>query len=590
MKNHRSLTGPLLFVFTLLLFGAHLRADDCVWDGSTGNWTDTARWTSCGGSFPAAADNATVSSGSVTLTGSQAVTNFNLSGGTVTGAGDLTVSGIWNWTAGSMSGTGETVVAASGTLTISGGVSLGRTLTVNGTGNWTAGRIDVNNGTLAINGTFTTTTDNGFENFGGTPAVNNAGTFTKSTATGVSYSNIPFNNTGTITINSGSMNLNAGGTSTGSYTAAAGAALNFNGGTHDVTLTGGKSVGGAGTIGFTGGTTTIGGAGTYNVTGTSNVTGGTFNVNLAAGAGDWTQSGGALSGSGTVTVASGKSYAWSAGSMWGSAQTVIAAGATLTISGGVSLGRTLTVNGTGNWTAGRIDVNNGTLAINGTFTTTTDNGFENFGGTPAVNNAGTFTKSTATGVSYSNIPFNNTGTITINSGSMNLNAGGTSTGSYTAAAGAALNFNGGTHDVTLTGGKSVGGAGTIGFTGGTTTIGGAGTYNVTGTSNVTGGTVNLNLASGAGDWTQSGGALSGSGTVTVASGKSYAWSAGRMGGSAQTVIAAGATLTISGGVSLGRTLTVNGTGNWTAGRIDVNNGTLAINGTFTTTTDNGFEN
>src|SRR5262245_26173136 len=98
MKTNRPVTGPLLFVSALLLFEVDLRADDCVWDGSTGNWTDTARWSTCGGSFPGAADNATVSSGGVTLTGSQAVTNLNLSGGTVTGAGDLTASGTWTWT------------------------------------------------------------------------------------------------------------------------------------------------------------------------------------------------------------------------------------------------------------------------------------------------------------------------------------------------------------------------------------------------------------------------------------------------------------------------------------------------------------
>ena len=68
-----------------------------------------------------------------------------------------------------------------------------------------------------------------------------------------------------------------------------------------------------------------------------------------------------------------------------------------------------------------------------------------------------------------------------------------------------MNFGGGTQAVTLAAGKSVSGAGTIGFTGGTTTIGGAGTYNVTGTSNITLGILNLNIASGAGDWTQSAG-------------------------------------------------------------------------------------
>ena len=59
------------------------------------------------------------------------------------------------------------------------------------------------------------------ENFAGTSSFNNAGTFTKTTATGSSYANVAFNNTGTTTITTGTMNLNGGGTSTGSFAAAA---------------------------------------------------------------------------------------------------------------------------------------------------------------------------------------------------------------------------------------------------------------------------------------------------------------------------------------------------------------------------------
>ena len=589
MNLQRSVGGVFLLASALLLCPRDVMGNACVWDGATADWT-AAHWTSCGGGFPGAADTASISSGAVTLSTSHTVAGLTQSGGTVDGVGDLAISGTFAWSGGTMAGTGATTVGASGTLTISAGVAVQRQITVNGTGSWTGGRLDFTGGVITNNGTFTTTADNGIENFAGTTAFNNAGTFTKSTATGSSYCNVPFNNTGTVTINSGTMNLNGGGTSTGSFAAGATGTLNFGGGTQAVTLAAGKSFSGAGTMGFTGGTTTVGGAGTYSVTGTSNITNGILNMNIASGAGDWAQSAGNLSGSATVTVPSGKSYAWSGGTMSGTGSTVIASGATLTISAGVAVQRQITVNGTGSWTGGRLDFTGGVITNNGTFTTTADNGIENFAGTTAFNNAGTFTKSTATGSSYCNVPFNNTGTVTINSGTMNLNGGGTSTGSFAAGATGTLNFGGGTQAVTLAAGKSFSGAGTMGFTGGTTTVGGAGTYSVTGTSNITNGILNMNIASGAGDWAQSAGNLSGSGTVTVPSGKSYAWSGGTMSGTGSTVIASGATLTISAGVAVQRQITVNGTGSWTGGRLDFTGGVITNNGTFTTTADNGIEN
>ncbi len=86
MKIHRRVTGVFLLLAAFLC-SRELFADDCVWNGATGNWTDVVSWNTCGGSFPGAADNAAIPSGSVSLTGSQAVTNLTLSGGTLGGAG-----------------------------------------------------------------------------------------------------------------------------------------------------------------------------------------------------------------------------------------------------------------------------------------------------------------------------------------------------------------------------------------------------------------------------------------------------------------------------------------------------------------------
>src|SRR6185369_17894185 len=83
--------------------------------------------------------------------------------------------------------------------------------------------------------------------------------------------------------------------------------------------------------------------------------------------------------------------------------------------------------------------------------------------------------------------------------------------------GGEVGFGGGTHTITLGAANSFSGLGTMSFSGGTVTIGGTGTYNVTGTSSVSGATLNLNLASGAGNWAESSGSLQGSGTITVVS-------------------------------------------------------------------------
>src|SRR5204863_6813624 len=64
-------------------------------------------------------------------------------------SGNVTVTGPLTWTSGAMGGTGQTIVAASGTLTLSGSArSLGRVLENDGTASWTGGDLVMNGGTL----------------------------------------------------------------------------------------------------------------------------------------------------------------------------------------------------------------------------------------------------------------------------------------------------------------------------------------------------------------------------------------------------------------------------------------------------------
>ena len=199
-------------------------------------------------------------------------------------------------------------------------------------------------------------------------------------------------------------------TFTNNYSITAGtftvATLNLQGGTIDMTPT------------------------TYTVS-TVNLAGSTYNLNKTSNASNWNHSGGTLAGSGNVTVASGKTYAWTGGTMAGGATTTVASGGTLTINAGaVGVQRQITNNGTVTWVAGQLQMSNGTIDNNATFTAQPNNNIGNFGGTNAFHNnaAGTFTRNTGTGQLDMNIPFVNAGTLTVSTGEMRINGTGSSTG------------------------------------------------------------------------------------------------------------------------------------------------------------------
>ncbi|MBK8425516.1 MAG: hypothetical protein IPL27_05825 [Lewinellaceae bacterium] len=132
------------------------KLDQCTWDGSVGNWTSAANW-SCG-HVPAAGDDVVINSGTVTL---NAPTNANiatlaLTGGTLSGSGnptlsgDLTVSGgalnvnnvsvsgSLDWSGGTIGGTGTMTVTNAATITNAPTLNT-RTLRLNGGGSIESG-------------------------------------------------------------------------------------------------------------------------------------------------------------------------------------------------------------------------------------------------------------------------------------------------------------------------------------------------------------------------------------------------------------------------------------------------------------------
>src|SRR5512132_2511852 len=288
------------------------------WDGGAGTdlWNDAANWT--GDSVPAPTDyvcipdtvlsqvridsstTATIQAvdssetlrieGALSLTDTgvdSSVSNLEIAG-ILDGSGTLTVDGSLTWIGGSMVGSGTTVIAPTGTLSIDAG-NLGaaafgyhlfdgttspRVLDNQGTATWAAGATP--------------------------PAIHNTGTFRKTVGSGTTAIGATFDNDGSTSVSSGELALQAGDgpeESTGSFTAAAGAVLSFTSGDFDLAAS--SSIGGVGTVRVPGGSVTV--AGTF-APANAEVSGGRLTLNADATPHDVTISCGILDGSGTLTV------------------------------------------------------------------------------------------------------------------------------------------------------------------------------------------------------------------------------------------------------------------------------------------------
>ncbi len=573
-----------------------------------------------------------ITGGSLAVNASITANTLSQSGGELNGSGTLTASGQSTFSGGLESGTGTTIALGGAAFTTSSfGLDGGRTLQLGGSSAATgsAVQIDLNgynpntgtsdngSGTLTIsNGsTFDDQTTSGLNilasNRGGTDtgttaAVNNQGTFTKTGSAATSTISTAFNNSGTVNVQSGILDLTGGGNDVGgTYTTTGSGVVEFGGGTHVLDAT--SKITGNAT--FSGGQTTING--TYTGTGTMTVSGGTAIFAGAATTGSLVQSNGELNGSGTLT-ASGQST-FSGGLESGTGTTIALGGAAFTTSSfGLDGGRTLQLGGSSAATgsAVQIDLNgynpntgtsdngSGTLTIsNGsTFDDQTTSGLNilasNRGGTDtgttaAVNNQGTFTKTGSAATSTISTAFNNSGTVNVQSGILDLTGGGNDVGgTYTTTGSGVVEFGGGTHVLDAT--SKITGNAT--FSGGQTIING--TYTGTGTMTVSGGTAIFAGAATTGSLVQSNGELNGSGTLT-ASGQST-FSGGLESGTGTTIALGGAAFTTSSfGLDGGRTLQLGGSSAATgsAVQIDLNgynpNTGTSDNGSGTLTISNG---
>jgi VCBS repeat-containing protein len=574
------------------------------WVGpASGDWGNAANWSE--GTLPAPSDTVYIGPGnSVTISSSSGTdivwlhsdspltisggtlnissttvesvieSSFTLSGGELTGSGNVTIGGLFTWALGSggsapMTGTGETT--ANGGINITSGwyIRLYRTLNNAGTATFSGGYPF----TIEAGGTFNNLEGATFDYrsdaiIQGSGAFNNYGTFSRTTSALTGPISSPFNNysSGTVNVDSGTLSFRGNGTHEGAFDVDPAGTLDFNSGT--IALSANSSVTGAGAIKFTGATVTV--AGTYNPSGPTTISGGTVNFNSAVTPNALTLSGGELTGSGNVTI--GGLFTWALGSggsapMTGTGETTANGGINITSGWYIRLYRTLNNAGTATFSGGYPF----TIEAGGTFNNLEGATFDYrsdaiIQGSGAFNNYGTFSRTTSALTGPISSPFNNysSGTVNVDSGTLSFRGNGTHEGAFDVDPAGTLDFNSGT--IALSANSSVTGAGAIKFTGATVTV--AGTYNPSGPTTISGGTVNFNSAVTPNALTLSGGELTGSGNVTI--GGLFTWALGSGGsapmtGTGETTANGGINITSGWYIRLYRTLNNAGTATFSGG-------------------------
>jgi hypothetical protein len=381
--------------------------------------------------------------GTVTIT-NNAVVSFSsdanlqaltMTGGTLVGSGNVTVSGPLLWTGGTMRGPG--ITTANGTLVMSGpsvpGPNLqGRTLNNAGTATWTGTSVSVGGGGVFNNlagATFLVRSDG---NFGGLEGgvFNNAGDIVKNGSSNLEGFGLPFNNTGTVEVETGTFFLGGSGTIGGSLSVSAGATLSLSG---PSLLDPSASLTGAGTVQLgssfsSGGTTILTDSWTVaNILISNN---GTVNFAVDVHLPGLTLAGGTLTGTGNVTVEG--TFTWTWGVMFGVGSTTSLG--TADLSGSFASrdlnGRTLFNAGTMTWTGttefsifngGMIDNQpGGVFAIHGDATL---RGEVTGDPTGTFVNEGTLVKEASSQTTTIRVPFTNVGTVQLQTGTLSFSAG-----------------------------------------------------------------------------------------------------------------------------------------------------------------------
>ena len=481
--------NPLVFAAALACASSSgpAHAITYTWFGGTGDWSLAGNWTP-GGGPPSFSDLAVINLGAASLSSGASMSGLTMGGGQLVGTGTLTVSGAATWSGGSMNDAGTTQF--NGPLSISGSgtkdIINARTINLAGTTTW-GGNTAVNENTIrfavfgggAINNSGTWLDQNAFDTRiatrdGFLGSFNNlaAGTYVKSGA-GVTSIDNAFNNTGQVMIKAGTLNLDGGGTSSGSFNVASGTILSI-GGTNRIHTLNAPTFSGTGLLQIN---ASDNGPGSTNVilNGTSSHAGplavaGNLGVNGSFTVPVYTQTAGALNGTGTLTVSGAAT--WSGGSMNDAGTTQFNGPLSISGSGPKDIINTRVINVAGTTTWGGNTAANENLirfavfgggAINNSGTWRDQNAFDTRiatrdGFLGSFNNlaAGTYVKSGA-GVTSIDNSFNNTGQVMVKAGALQVSKPFDNQGVIDIAAGAQFQ----TTDAAFTNAGTIQGKGTV---------------------------------------------------------------------------------------------------------------------------------
>ncbi|MBL9134599.1 MAG: hypothetical protein JNK85_01960, partial [Verrucomicrobiales bacterium] len=203
----------------------------------------------------------------VTLGFDTAVRQLALESATATlgGSGALTISDSFTWKNGALGGPSTAVITVNGELLVTGAPGgtrrpLGRNLISAGTGVWDdASILALASGVMISNtasGTFDLSGAGSIDTAGGSALFVNAGVFRK-TGSNVTDFGAEFRNTGTVRIESGTLNLRKSFHHAGSLEISNLAGLTLSSGNH--TFTADSSLTGTGDLTITGGSVSLGG-------------------------------------------------------------------------------------------------------------------------------------------------------------------------------------------------------------------------------------------------------------------------------------------------------------------------------------------
>ncbi|MFO1496000.1 MAG: hypothetical protein U1F26_15225 [Lysobacterales bacterium] len=226
---------------------AQAAATTCTWNGSTGPWSDPARWVDCSaavgppGGTPGPAETAVITAGTVTLDFPVVVGGLDMTGGVLNGANDLNIVNSFNWTGGRIeapAGPAQTLILQTGaSALLSGGQKVldRRQFGINGSLIWTTGLIELANGAgiqISPTGELRSNPGVAFEEIQGTgvgtaQVSNNGGIVKIGTRGSGLAATVQYVGAGTVLVDGGKFRFAGGGTYNDAYTVNAGADLEF---------------------------------------------------------------------------------------------------------------------------------------------------------------------------------------------------------------------------------------------------------------------------------------------------------------------------------------------------------------------------